>query len=516
MATTESRSGFRLPWVGEHRTDDPDDPANAVATAETEAMPGATGDASTDSGVDETASNASPDSPVGASESGPATSDHRTGSAPTPATGPATAARQPKASAATVPAAAPAATSRKPTKFLADLTRAMQAAAEAERQETLELFALEAKSYVESIHARSATEAEDLRKRADEDIAAIREWSKAEIARIREETDQKVSGRKEELGREVDDHAARIEREIERVHSTVGRYEQEMASFFESLLGETDPTRFAALAANLPEPPSFESVTEAASVEEAPELEAPAAVEPPAIEEPAVEPSAVEPSPVDAGDTEVAETEPSADEPEAAADEALMSTADREAAFAAIEAAARAAEAEDAADDSPTDEAAGSDDAAGSDPRLAALGLTGFAEAEAEALADLPSADDEIPEIGDDALAARLAGLVPDGGTDQPHPAAGAADAHVQTSVVVVGLVSVASIASFKRHLARIPGVASVGVSSGPDGEFVFAVSHDPSLELRDVIPGLPGFAARVTETGDGFVRVTAHDADAS
>ena len=46
------------------------------------------------------------------------------------------------------------------------------------------------------------------------------------------------------------------------------------------------------------------------------------------------------------------------------------------------------------------------------------------------------------------------------------------------TQVVVVGLVSVATIASFKRHLGRATGVQSVGVSSGPDGEFVFAVAH--------------------------------------
>ncbi|MEJ7695774.1 MAG: hypothetical protein WKF78_03910 [Candidatus Limnocylindrales bacterium] len=65
------------------------------------------------------------------------------------------------------------------------------------------------------------------------------------------------------------------------------------------------------------------------------------------------------------------------------------------------------------------------------------------------------------------------------------------------TRVVVVGLVSVASIAGFKRHLARVTGVQSVGVSSGPDGEFVFAVQHGPQVSLREAIPALQGFAAR-------------------
>ena len=76
----------------------------------------------------------------------------------------------------------------------------------------------------------------------------------------------------------------------------------------------------------------------------------------------------------------------------------------------------------------------------------------------------------------------------------------------------MVGLVSVASIASFKRHLGRATGVQSVGVSSGPDGEFVFAVAHGEDVSLRDMIPSLPGFQARVTNAGDGIINVTARD----
>ena len=39
---------------------------------------------------------------------------------------------------------------------------------------------------------------------------------------------------------------------------------------------------------------------------------------------------------------------------------------------------------------------------------------------------------------------------------------------------------------------AASPGVQSVGVSSGPDGEFVFAVNHAADVVLRDAIPSLP------------------------
>ena len=115
---------------------------------------------------------------------------------------------------------------------------------------------------------------------------------------------------------------------------------------------------------------------------------------------------------------------------------------------------------------------------------------------------------DEIPTIDDDALAARIAGLVPD---MESQPTVAKAET-VSTRVVVVGLVSVASIASFKRHLGRVAGVQSVGVSSGPDGEFVFVVAHTGDVVLRDAIATLPGFGARVSgETADGL-QVTARD----
>ena len=81
--------------------------------------------------------------------------------------------------------------------------------------------------------------------------------------------------------------------------------------------------------------------------------------------------------------------------------------------------------------------------------------------------------------------------------------------------MVVVGLVSVASIATFKRSLGRVPGVSTIGVASGPDGEFVFTVSHDSGIGLGDAIAALPGFEARVTAETSGGLEVTAHDPDA-
>ena len=80
------------------------------------------------------------------------------------------------------------------------------------------------------------------------------------------------------------------------------------------------------------------------------------------------------------------------------------------------------------------------------------------------------------------------------------------------TRLLVNGLTSVAGISAFKGALAQFPGVRSVSVSSGEPGVFVFAVSHDPGVDLDSGVAGLPGFSARITDaTDDGFT-VVAHE----
>jgi hypothetical protein len=529
MATTDARSGFRLPWSSDRPTDGADESSADNATAE---------------------------SAWSTNETAPAESgmDAATATAETEATFEAPAAPTPE-----TPAPAPA-SPKKPNKFLADLTKAMQAAAEEARGRSLTQLQADAKTHVESIHGRSATEAADLRKTADDDVAAIREWSKAEIARIREETDQKITDRKSRLETEIEQHAAVIEREIEAVQGTVGAFEAEMAAFFERLLGEEDPTRFATMAENLPEPPSFEDLSAmiGAPVDREPAEAVAVADEPVAVADEPVE--AVE-APVDevettdapeAGEAETVDeaaaemSEPVAETSYADATESTETSdgaeegvemgfvdtgdgsegedgeVDREAAFAAIQAAAEAAASAEVAADAAARAEAVADVAieiignheeqpeGEADPRFAALGLSpdyDAAEAEALAAADAPEGE-EIPTIGDDALAARLAGLVPSNGK-------GASGDATATQVIVTGLVSVASIASFKRHLGRVSGVQSVGVSSGPDGEFVFAVTHAADTNLRDAVPSLPSFQARVTSSSDGVVHVAAHDPEA-
>ena len=468
MASTDAKSGFRLPWsTDRNEGEDQTETSGADQTA-----------------VDQTESHSESETPT------------MIDTAPTPSSE--VVQDEPAAPVGSAPAT-PSAAPRKVNKFMADLTKAMQAAAEAARADTLERFSAEAKAHIEGIHANTADASTELRKRADDDIAGIREWSKQEIARIREETDERVTHRKDVLEREIEAHAAAIESRIERVQAHVASFESEMATFFERLLGEDDPTRFAAMAETLPEPPPFDDETAwaaTATIGDTPAAAAAPAQAAPVDDEPAAQVAVNEP--VVSPQADAAELDPWRDIPVEAVPEAVAESAP--------EGAAEAASADSgdlfgiAADEAPqADE---------TDPRLAALGMeSDFAAAEAEAAAfpaETANLDEEIPTIAEDALAARLAGLVA-----EDH--ATSTDA-VSTRVVVTGLVSVASIAGFKRSLSRVTGVRSVGVSSGPDGEFVFAVTHDADLVLADAITTLPGFGARVTNEAPGELTVAARD----
>ncbi len=502
MATTESRTGFRLPWSSEERSDKApvgrtaeatttDEATNAV-TETTNAAPGQTdeatlaeasaAEAATDGKTETTSSN----EPAASTDLvQPTASDSSPKETPVDSTMTAAPAPSRPTGAALV--------AKKPTKFVLDLTRAMQAAAEESRAQTMGQFQADAKTYIEDIHSRSAIEATDLRKRSDDDISGIQDWSKAEIARIREETQGKIGERKLGLERELEEHAGQIEYEIDRVQSRVAGFELEMERFFEQLVAEEDPTQIAVMAQTLPEPPSFD-----ASVPWQPS----AAVAELISDTPFVTSGGA--TPADAADRSTSDD----------------TTSNSEMAMAAIEAAHQTAETAEAgiATDAEAASAAVETDAA--DPRLTALGLSSdFDAAEAEAAAEATRADtkaspadDEIPTMGDDAVAARLAGLVPPEGEGEGEARPTRATSEATSKVVVTGLVSVASIASFKRHLGRVTGVQSVGVSSGPDGEFVFTVHHDAGVDLREVVPSLPGFRARVTDAGDGVVHVAAHD----
>ncbi|MGZ8515256.1 MAG: hypothetical protein ACXWXA_09470, partial [Candidatus Limnocylindrales bacterium] len=226
MASTETRPSFRLPWST--------GPAGSDEHGETQVEPF--------------------EVPVEVSMEGGDMHDSEESQAPDmiETAAPATPTAQSEPSAAT--------RARRATKFMAELSRAMQAAAEHARNETLERFQAEAKAVVEEIHANATTEVADLRRKADDDVAAIRDWSKAEIARIREETETRVAARKTGLDSEMEAHTATVEARADRVTAVVAAFETEMAAFFDRLNAEEDPTRIATMAETMPDPPSLEEV----------------------------------------------------------------------------------------------------------------------------------------------------------------------------------------------------------------------------------------------------------------
>ena len=307
---------------------------------------------------------------------------------------------------------------RHPNRFLADLTQAMRSTAETARQATIDQCQADAQASTEQLHARTDDEAASLRKAAEADVSAIRDWSKAEVERIRVETEQRISRRRELLEQELQEYNSAIELEIERVEKHVQAFQAEVTQFFEQLLQEADPTIFASMAAQMPDPPAFTDI--------------------------------------DRGNltTDIQ-----------ARREEIM----RSGGMAAVE--------------------------------------NGGGAAAPEASAAPEAAAEEQPEMAEEAAASRTGGR---GAAAAKQPAG-----PESTQVVVVGLVSVASIATFKRQLGRLPGVKNVGVSSGPDGEFIFTVGHSPETSLGSLIPTLPAFQARVVNEREGVLNVSAHDPEA-
>lgn len=214
MSTTDQRTGFRLPWSTDQRTQ-----SSLASPAEPDA-PSPTGDL----------------------------------------TWPTADASDPTATPEATPSGTAPATPRRVNPLLAELTKAMHAAAEASRSEALARLGTEATERIEGIHALAADEATGLKKHCDEDVSTIREWCKAELARIRDEADRRTAERRSRLETEMERHAALVERRIERVRGQVATFEAAMAGFFETLLTEDDPTRVALLAEQMPEAPALDAI----------------------------------------------------------------------------------------------------------------------------------------------------------------------------------------------------------------------------------------------------------------
>ena len=526
MATSESRSPFRLPWSSDRSHEDADRFDSAVAAPEADAglvEPG-------------TASQSDPDAatqvefpPVAPQPLDPVWSVGMSGTNEPAASEPA---------GTSVPAAP-----RKPTKLTVDLATAIRATTEAARDHALAAVEVDATEVTGAIRAASTEGTDALRRRSDEDLTGIKEWSKAEIARIRQETETRIAARKALLETEIAAYAAAVEHRIGEVDGAVARYRADMDAYFETLAREEDPARLATMAEAMPEPLVLEAwkdiadldltaftVEAIAAVAPLTEPEAVEATDPEAmIEATEPEPEAVqatEPEAVQATDPEgmIEATEPAVERmnPWSNTDGAWVTAAAAQPADEADSSARSFGSADQGWDSDAATAAAGSSDPVDRDAIMAALEAAAEAVIAAEPAAEgagepgnQAEAAGDVPEPATDfdtqSFSDRLARLLPGGGEGD----GGGEGEPRSTQIVVTGLVSVASIASFKRHLGRLAGVQAVGVASGPEGEFVFHVTHRPDVSFRDVIPSMPGFAARVSGTADGVVTVTARDPEA-
>lgn len=429
MATTEQRTGFRLPWTAAPpATNDAaasdDEAVGSVAEPAVEADP--TQDSTEESMIGEDtvrdtfvtnlASRAGWDTPevTGDSDAAPATDE-------------AIAAFEEAGYSYEADAPAPQ-KQRSVNPLVAGLVRAMLDAAETARQEAITGLADAAKARKDQIQVESTESEAEARRVTDSDIAEIREWSKAQMARIKGETDVRITDRKHQLEAETGELNALHQRRLDHVQHVVAAYEREMDAFFQTLFTQDDPAELAGMAQQLPEPPDL-------AYEDGLDDWTPESI---------------------LAIAEAARTESVATPAEVSAEADAESASQTEAAF--------------SADAEATIET--SDDQAGT------LDLAPI---------DAPSASatssTTVDEASDEASVSLLS---------------------------VVGLVSVASIAGFKRAVAKAPGVEAISVVSGPAGDFVFTVRHEANADVAAIVGGLEEFSAVVTNTEDGMLSVTA------
>jgi len=235
---------------------------------------------------------------------------------------------------------APGAAANVVPSFLAELTRAMQSAAEQQREEIAGVVKDDAAAQVDMARKRGAAEAGELRKLADQDVDGIEAWAAEETERIRREAGERTDKRRKELEAHLAKHDSIIESEIEGVGVAVSDYRSTLDDFFDQLREATNPADLARLAGSLPPPPDLETVRGVARADAVAKFA-----------------NAPEESTEDVADEAVtAEAEPVTDDAEPTADTVEPVVADAEPAAAEVEPAV--AEASEAADDS-TDDAGG-------------------------------------------------------------------------------------------------------------------------------------------------------------
>jgi hypothetical protein len=164
--------------------------------------------------------------------------------------------------------------------FKTEIARAMQVAADRERERIDAGVGEEETAQVEKIFNRAAAEAAELSKHADEDVNLVNAWYKDQVKRIRGEADHQIDERRARLEQSLRHHGSLIEAEIESVHVAVEDYRASLGAFIERLAEEGDPSAIARLAGDLPDPPDLDEVRADARSDAMQALEQETAAEP--------------------------------------------------------------------------------------------------------------------------------------------------------------------------------------------------------------------------------------------
>jgi hypothetical protein len=144
--------------------------------------------------------------------------------------------------------------------FLTDLAKAMQTTAAAEQARDTEFTEQRRKAHLDSIRAREAIEAEDVRELAKDDVKGIDAWSDGEIKRIKLERERRIASRREQLQIRLEEHRAVVAREVDAVEAAIANYRTEIERFFFRLGSETDPVEIARQAGTRPAFPALEQI----------------------------------------------------------------------------------------------------------------------------------------------------------------------------------------------------------------------------------------------------------------
>jgi hypothetical protein len=144
--------------------------------------------------------------------------------------------------------------------LLSGIARAMQVAAEQERERIDASVGEDEIAQIEKIHVRAAAESDELKKQAEEDVRLVDAWREDQIQRVREDADRQIDDRRRRLEQSLTHHGSLIQTEVQSVQVAVRGYRASLGAFFGRLSEAKDPSAIARLAGTLPDPPDLQEV----------------------------------------------------------------------------------------------------------------------------------------------------------------------------------------------------------------------------------------------------------------